>query len=692
MLNNLLNIGQTALSNFQVALNVTGGNIANSSTEGYARRTVTMQEDTVSRSGLGTGASIQSIVRALDKFLQRRTLEQTAQTSYCETIATNLAQVESLFNDSSGDSGITTTLNTFMTSLSDLSASASNSAARNQVITDAQSLSEQLNSIQDSLATQVASVNDSIASQVDTVNGLLEQIAGINKVIGGTDQASGLQDQRDLLISQLSGYLDVNVITRDDGQVRVLTAEGQNLVDGSETYSLQVGAPRASAALTGDSAFDGKLYFEGSSSNELTVRMVSAGDCSGGSTAATYNVSLDGGKTWVTNEDGSVRNFTAGDSAHKETVDGVSLWFGTATSADTAPSTSLSAGDGFDVMPKTGLYWITATGGKVNVTPLTGNDNANRLSGGSLAGLFALRDQYIGGYQDSLDAFSESLIWNANRAHSQGAGLTTMSEAQGEYAVKDASVPLSQSGLYWADKLASGNVSIALYDSSTGENISVSGLDFSSVTPGTATFDPAVHSLDDVAAAINASYSGQLSASVQNGQLSIQAADGVGFQFAEDSSGLLAGLGINTLFSGTDAASIAVNSVVADDPNRLCAGHVNGGGEVNSGDNTTALALAALASDSVGFTQAKGSTSGTLQDFMTALASRTGSDTDAMSTRYTYAQTLSDDLTTQRESVSGVSLDEELTRVMQYQQAYKAAAKLITTASEMFETVLGLVQ
>lgn len=692
-INSLLNMGQTALSNFQVALNVTGGNIANSSTEGYVRRTVNFTEDTVPNSSVGIGASIQGIVRNLDAFLQKSILNQTSTTSYYNTISTNLSSVESLFNDSgSSDTGITSTVNSFITSLTDLSASASNSAARNQVVTSAQTLAEQLNSIQNSLDTQVDSANSAITSQVSTVNSLLGQIAGLNKAITQSDEASSLYDQRDLLLSQLSSYVDMNVIKQDDGQVRVLTGEGQNLVDGSETYSLEVDAPKASAALTTTSSFDGQIYFSGNSSNELTVRMASGGDCSGGATAATYNVSLDGGKTWVTDGDGNVKAFTAGDSSHKQTVDGVSVWFGTKSDPEAAPTTDLSSGDSFNVVPKTGLYWVTATGGRVNVTPLAGNDSANRLSGGSLAGLFALRDQYIGSYQDSLDSFSESMIWNVNRIHSQGAGLTPFSSVTGDYAVKDASTPLSNSGLHWADKLQSGNISIALYDKTTGENLSVTALDFSSVTPGTSSFDPGKHSLNDVASAINATYSGKLTASVANGKLSIQAASGVTFQFAEDTSGLLAGLGVNTFYSGTNASDIAVNSSVSADSSRLCAGHVNGGGEVNTGDNTTALALSKLASTSVSFASGSGVTSSTLQDYMTTLASKVGSDRESVYTQYTYSNTLSEDLATQKESSSGVNLDEELTRVMQYQQAYKAAAKMITTANEMFETVLGLIQ
>ncbi|GFK94368.1 Flagellar hook-associated protein 1 [Fundidesulfovibrio magnetotacticus] len=689
MSDSLLSIGQSALSNFQVALNVHGGNIANASTEGYVRRVVNFTEDTVSTSRLGIGASIQGIVRALDSFLERRRLDQTSASSYAETLSNNLSQVQSLFNDSS-DTGISTLLDTYWDTLSSLASNPSDSATRTEAISTAQSLAATLADMDESLAAMASSTEDAIGSQVKSVNSILGQLADYNKAIASSDEASGLLDQRDQLLRDLAGYVDIKVTTQDDGQVRVTTAEGQTLVDGTAAYSFRLQSPTSTAALTAGSAFDGKLYFEGASSNELTIEFVTGGDCSGGATAATFKVSLDGGKTWVTDESGATATFTAGDSDHKAVVDGVSLWFGTQADEDAAPATSIAAGDKWDVMPKTGVSWVTATGGEVNVTPLAGNDAANRLSGGSLAALFTLRDEYLGSYQDSLDAFTESLVWNTNRAHSQGAGLTNLSTVLGDYAVENASVPLDQSGLHWADYLESGNLSIALYDADTGENLSVTALDFSSVTPGTSSFDPSVHSLEDVRDALNATYPGQLTASIQDGRLQIAAADGVEFQFAEDSSGLLAGLGVNTFWSGTDAGSIAVSDAVSSDPSRLCTAHVNGAGEVNSGDNTTALALSALADATLDFRLAGGISSDTIQGFMTALAAKTGSDASAASNQATYAATLLEDLDTQWESTSGVNLDEELTRVMQYQQYYQAAAKLIETAGTMFETVLAL--
>jgi len=690
MSNSLLSVGQAALNNFQVALNVHGSNLANSSTEGYSRRGVNFATQDQGAARLGLGARIQSIVRSFDAFLERRYLEQNPSAARYDTIKSNLQQVQTLFNSANG-MGVSDCLDNYMASLERLSAQASNAAVRNQALADASSLAELLRTMRVSLDSKTEELNQAVAEQVTAVNSLLGQLADVNKAIAQTTEDSAVRDRRDQLLRELSGYIDVRATFADNGQVRLCTAQGQSLVDGESAYSFVLTGPHAQPSLSAGSGFDGRLYFEGASASELTLKFLSGGDASGGATAARFQVSLDGGRTWVKDASGNVATYAAGDSAHKVEVNGVSLWFGQSGSPSAPPSTLLKTDDKFTVMAKAGVSWVTAAGGLVNVTPLAGNDAANRLSGGSLAGLLTARDEYVGSYAAKLDAFAKGLIWNMNRVHSQGAGLTNFSRADGEYAAADTSAPLgSLKGLPWGANLQKGNVSLALYDAATGKNLSVQALDFSTVTPGKPGFDPSVHSLENVRDAVNASYGGKVEATIQNGKLSLKAADGVAFQFAEDTSGLLAGLGLNTLFSGTSAGDVAVSRAVAKDPNRLCCGHVNGNGEVTRGDNANALALAALAKKGCAFRTVNGTSVSTLQDYMTTLCSKVGSDVESISFQHSYAKTLSNDIMMRRESVSGVSIDEEVSRIMQYQQCYQAASKLIKTANDMFDIVMSL--
>jgi len=138
-----------------------------------------------------------------------------------------------------------------------------------------------------------------------------------------------------------------------------------------------------------------------------------------------------------------------------------------------------------------------------------------------------------------------------------------------------------------------------------------------------------------------------------------------------------------TFFSGTDASTIAVNSALQTDPSLLQAAGVSGA----PGDNTVALALAKLGSQSVASLGNK--------TFTNAFAAQVGSFGFALSnanSEVANQNSVSQMLQNQRDSVSGVSLEEEVTNLMLFQQAYSASSKIITTVDQMLQTVVNLKQ
>jgi len=248
--------------------------------------------------------------------------------------------------------------------------------------------------------------------------------------------------------------------------------------------------------------------------------------------------------------------------------------------------------------------------------------------------------------------------------------------------VADSATVLSSpsSGLAYGNRLQSGASMMYVYDAN-GDVASSASI----------SIDPGVDTLDSVVSKINTAFGGLVTASVVNNQLSISGVAGSTFQFGTDSSGIWAALGVNTLLTGSTASDIAVNSVVANDVNRVCAGHVDASGLAASGDNTTAKAMTALETTDVAFyVTGRSPTSQTLGDNYAALVGKIGSDTSSASYQATYQTALAAQLEDQQLSASGVSLDEELTNLIKFQHSYQAAAKLISTADKLFETVLGL--
>jgi flagellar hook-associated protein 1 FlgK len=140
--------------------------------------------------------------------------------------------------------------------------------------------------------------------------------------------------------------------------------------------------------------------------------------------------------------------------------------------------------------------------------------------------------------------------------------------------------------------------------------------------------------------------------------------------------------GLN-FFTGTDAATIRLNAALVNNPELIQASGVSGA----SGDNQTALALAQLANARISalgnqtFTE---SYSQTVAELGQALATANSQSSDQKLVQKMLQQ--------QRDSISGVSLDEEMSNLVTFQRAYEASAKLMSIVDQMLATVIGMKQ
>jgi flagellar hook-associated protein 1 FlgK len=136
-------------------------------------------------------------------------------------------------------------------------------------------------------------------------------------------------------------------------------------------------------------------------------------------------------------------------------------------------------------------------------------------------------------------------------------------------------------------------------------------------------------------------------------------------------------------FSGTSAANIAVNSNIVSNTDLIAAAAV---AEGLPGGNSTAMAIAALQSS------ATMSGSSTFDDYYNSLISKIGADVQSADFNENHQDTIVKSIENYKQEVSGVSLDEEMIKLVQFQQAYNAAAKLITTADEMLSSLMNMVR
>jgi flagellar hook-associated protein 1 FlgK len=705
----ILSIGKGALFASQTALQTVGNNIANVNTEGYSRQAVRLESWPsldYNPGQLGQGVNAVEVIRYFDKFVERNYLQQNGNYARWAAMSSNMSAVESIFNESSGY-GIGSLMSSFFSSWEKLSQFPDDPAGRQALLSNSLTLTESIKAANVSLQKAEERADSMVREQVARANELIETIAQLNKQINihyekGHNNPNTLLDERDALVRELSGLIDVDVIDHGAGDYIVNTKGGYTLVDGLVGFELAYEGARAFQTRVEGSVFNGTVGFNGADGFEYAIEFVQGGTLGGDD--AKFRVSLDGGRSWVTDEDGNEMHFTARDVDHAVRVKDLEIYF------NPGDNNTFVAGDRFTIVPKHALSWVEPTIGPLLITPQefsNGVVNSQRANGGSIAGNLLFIDYQVGKIRDELDSFAKNFVWEVNRIHSQGAGITGMAYALGDYAVRHTDAPLNSEyvGFPWADRLQAGNFSLAVFDPAGGEAIM---FDPGLTNALEINFDPATDSLEDVrnnmrsksvswTDAAGVTHTGTLdellNIDIVDNRLSISGKDGYTFGFADDTTGLLAALGLNTFFKGDQAANIGLNENVAQNINLVNAGRINGGAESNAGDNITAREIGNLVEKKLLFRDWTGlGTSQTIQSYYASVVSQVGSTASVSNFNSSSNLLLTQELADRQSEVAGVNLDEEMTNLIRFQASYKAAAKLITTADEMLQTLLAMKQ
>ena len=139
------------------------------------------------------------------------------------------------------------------------------------------------------------------------------------------------------------------------------------------------------------------------------------------------------------------------------------------------------------------------------------------------------------------------------------------------------------------------------------------------------------------------------------------------------------------------AATININTDILNDVDRIATGKLNS--TVNSGDGSIAQDISALSSgwSNLGTLLSANPVSGTsLGDYYSSVVAKMGVDVQQATRMKAGQDVLVDNLSNQRQSLSGVSLDEEMTNLVQYQKSYAAAARMVTMMDSMFDSLLSM--
>lgn len=289
---------------------------------------------------------------------------------------------------------------------------------------------------------------------------------------------------------------------------------------------------------------------------------------------------------------------------------------------------------------------------------------------GELGGLIESRDNIFNGFIQQLDLFVGTVIHEFNLQHSQGEGLIGYTDVRSSNFVNDTTAGLNAAGLPFSPQ--HGSFDILVQNSTTGvvERHTIP-IQLDGTTPPTTLEDlrNMLNSLDNVQAEIT-----------PDRRLQIRTTSGYEVRFSQDTSGVLAALGVNTFFTGFQSDNIGVNSLVLSDQRYFASGL--GGGP---GDNTNALKLAQFVDVSQGVLNGL-----SIDQFYNSLVANVAQSAAAENALVEGSRNFRDALMIQREQRSGVSIDEEMITIMMLQRNYQAAARIITTVDQLLNTLLNI--
>lgn len=302
--------------------------------------------------------------------------------------------------------------------------------------------------------------------------------------------------------------------------------------------------------------------------------------------------------------------------------------------------------------------------------------------GGAIGGLIRARDTQALDRIAAVDQLAAGIINEVNAVHADGQGLTPLRAVTATSAVADSTAPLNSSDAALRITPTNGSFFITVTDDATGSSVSQRiEVDLDGVAPDT--------SLDDVISQINTNLTGVTATLTPDNRLSLVADTGFSFtfghdgdQFREDTSGLLAALGINTFFEGSTAGDIRVRQDLVADPGLLAAAAIN-----RTGDGTNAGRIGGLinlSSDALG--------GASILEFYNGVANGVAADGAAAQNNLEAVQAVQSALEQKRQSISGVSLDEEAIQLLKFQRAFQGAARYVSVVDQLMQEMLTLVR
>lgn len=637
----LLNIARTGVLASQSQLGVTSNNIANANTAGYHRQVATqstLESQRLGNSFYGTGTYVNDVKRIYNDYAARELRIGQTTLSASEASYGKLSELDQLF--SQVGKMVPQSLNDLFSGLNSLANLPADLGIRGSTLTNAQQVATSLNQMQSKLNGQLNQTNDQLVGMTKRINEISTELANLNlELMKSPNQDAQLLDKQDALVQELSQYAQVNVIPLENGAKSIMLGGSVMLVSGEIAMSMgtQAGDPFP---------------------NELQLNSTI------GSQSVTVNPRNLGGQLGALFDYRDQTLIPAG-----QELDQLALGVADNFNKMQAQGIDLNGQVGSNIFkdindPLMSLGRVAGLSSNAGNATLGVNiDDTSLLTGGAYElsytapATYELRDTQTGSITplvlngSTLEGgagFSIDINAGAMASGDRFAIRPTAGAANGiEVVMKDPKGIAAASPKITADAANSGNTQVKLTQigDRSAVNFPVTGseltiqLDTTAVPPTYEAFDAAGASLGAAAPYTPPSISA------------------FGFTFEVDS----------TAAASNDRFTFDLSFA--------------------EGDNSNAVAMAKLSE-----TKVMNGGKSTLVDVFENTKLDVGSHTKAAEVRLGSAEAIYQQAYARVESESGVNLDEEAANLMRFQQAYQASARIMTTAQQIFDTLLSSVR
>lgn len=653
-------IGISGLNAAQKAFDIIGNNIANAATDGYHRQRIDLRPAYTAQYGpvlIGGGVNIAGVSRIIDNLLEQEILRQQSLSGQISQELASLRTVENAFGELSIGSNLSMAMDNFFNAMQDLSAHPGESIWQNQAVTAAQTLASQFRTLGEFLTTLETQIKLEAENTIEQINILINRTAELNdkietmEIAGG--KANSLRDQRDQAITELSEFISVETRTRDYGVLDV-SVSGISVVSGTSATELETGLKENGEL--GISVADAYNYRSDIQGGRLGALLSLKNDL-----ISDIHSDLDSLASTIIQQ---INQYHVEGVGSQGAFTQLAGWAN--ASEDLSDFSTVSAGYVYIRVTNTSTGAITRTA--IPVLQDAASDTLSEIATaitavtGVSASVNSSNKLAITADANYTFDFIPAVLPVPTASDLNGAAPPTIS-VSGIYTDSDNDTftfTVSGDGM-----VGNGTLQLVVTDSGG----SVATLNIGS---GYAAGDKIA--VGDTGVYISLT-TGDLDQTTDNDYFEVDI-------FADtDTSGLLAAVGINTLFSGSSASDIAVRSEISTTPGRIA---TSTGPDMT--DNTNAVRMTGLKD------QAQSSLNGlTPEEFYRQMITNIGQDISTKQMRQDNIGIIVQNLASQRSEISGVDINDEAVQMIIFEQMFKAMAKYLNTIQSMIASIMELI-